>query len=90
MNASIEGVRVLVIISVLVGIIAHYNIKQYSKALILSGLISSVLFQVAAWIYIGYLDPFFIIALVTGMIIASLISAVVGLPFLIRRKGDQE
>jgi len=52
----------------------------------LSALISTVIYQVLSYLEGGYLDPFFMIGLVTGTFIALSISLVVGIPFLVYRK----
>ena len=89
MDESMVGIVALSAISLIVSVVTHCIIKHYGKALLISGIISSVLFQIAGYIVMGYLDPFFIIALITGGIVAVCISVIVGIPFLLIRKNKK-
>ncbi len=75
------SILVFTIIALVISAIFHAIIKNYGKAIITSAIISAILFQVVIYIGLGYLDPFFIIALIVTGGIATLISAVVGLFF---------
>ena len=47
--------------------------------------------QVASYIELGYLDPFWKITSVTAFFMASILALIVGLPFRIKRKvGDED
>ena len=48
----------------------------------LSAFISTILFQVVGYLVVGYLDPFFLIALIGGWIISFIISLIIGFLFL--------
>ena len=86
MSEASVGIILLVSISIIVSCVAHYFIKKYLVALIISAIIATIVFQIAVYIQLGYLDPFFIIALFTGGLIAFGISAIIGIPFLVVRK----
>jgi hypothetical protein len=86
MNEGTVGILVLIIISIIVSIVTHAMVANFSRALVISVIISCVAFQVAAFIHIGYLDKFFIITMITTSFIIGIISALVGLPFYLKRK----
>ncbi|OGP66493.1 MAG: hypothetical protein A2W27_04560 [Deltaproteobacteria bacterium RBG_16_44_11] len=86
MDEGTVGILVLIIISIIVSIATHAVVANFSRALVISVIISCVAFQVAAFIHIGYLDKFFIIAVITTSFIIGIISALVGLPFYLKRK----
>jgi presenilin-like A22 family membrane protease len=89
MNEASVGIIVLVSISIIVSVVTHYFSKRYVFALIVSAILASILFQIAAFIHIGYLDPFFIIAFFIGGLIAFGISAIIGIPFKVARKRQK-
>lgn len=71
-----------------VSIVTHAFIRRFLLACLVSTLVATLLFQVFAYWQLGYLDPFFIIALVTTGICSLVISAVVGLPFALYRRRN--
>lgn len=82
MNEGTAGIFVLIIISIIVSIATHAKIKKFFHAIIISVIIGCIVFQVAAYIHVGYLEPFLIIAVITSSLIVAIISALVGLSFL--------
>lgn len=64
----------------------HLLIRHYALAVICAAISSDILFQIAAYLHAGCLDPFFIIGLVTGGGIALAIAVIVGIPFYRRRE----
>ena len=80
------GILIITGITVVTSICFHkYLSSKYPAFLIpvslLAGAVSSILFQIANYIYIGYLDPFFIIALIVGAIFSSLVALIIGFIF---------
>jgi hypothetical protein len=73
-------------VTIIISIIFHYFRPAYLQASMLSALTSTVVYQVLSYLEGGYLDPFFIIGLVTGTFIALSLSLVVGIPFLMHRR----
>lgn len=63
MNQPSVGIVVLIAISVVVAIVGHWRITRYVVACAVSAVVSAVLFEVAVFIQLGYLDPFFLIAI---------------------------
>ena len=80
------GIIILCGISILLAIGFHYKLKSPIVATILSTFSASIAFQVIAYIHIGYLDPFFIIAFILSSGITFLISLLVGIPFTYYRR----
>lgn len=66
MNGSVIAILVLLTFGIAVSAVCHATIRPFFGASIASVLISTVLFQFAAYIALGYLDPFFLIAIVYG------------------------
>lgn len=79
MTGSIIAILILLIIAITVSAFCHSIIRSFFGASIASALVSTILFQFAAYIELGYLDPFFLIAIVTGAFYALLISLPVGI-----------
>ena len=78
MDDNLIGLVIFVTISVATAVVAHWRFKNYWPATFLSTLLSVVLFQVVVYIELGYLDPFFLIAIVTSGAAAFVISVLVG------------
>lgn len=83
-------IAVSVAISALSAVVCHSAIRFYVIASVLAGLVASLLYQILAYAYAGFLDPFFMIAFVTGFVAATAISFVVGVPFIAMRRRDQK
>jgi hypothetical protein len=86
MSEGTIGILVLVGISVSAGLVFHSFIRHYIVATCCAALVADVGFQVAAYLHLGHLDPFFIVALVIGGGYAFAIAAVTGIPFVFIRK----
>lgn len=83
-----EGTVGLLVLAVLVignSVVAHRLIKNFWLASLLAAFDAAVLLQVAAFVYAGSLDPFFIIAFVVSLVIGLLGAFAIG--FLMRRLG---
>lgn len=78
MNESTLALVVFAVITIASAMISHVKIKSYWRATILATLVSVVLFQVIAYINLGYLDPFILIAIVITGVVALLISMLIG------------
>ena len=64
----------------------HWLMTSFVRAVVGATITTGIVFQIAAYIHLGYLDPFFVIAAVTSTAMAAVISLLVGLPFRARRK----
>ena len=89
MNEPSAGIVVLVLISVVAAVVGHLRITQYLVACAVSAVVSAVLFQVAVFFQLGYLDPFFLIAIAVSLVIAFVVAMVVGVPFAAKRKATR-
>ena len=59
--------------------IANICLRKYLLAAVVSATVSTILFQIAGYFVVGYLDPLFLIALIVGWVAAFLVGLVVGL-----------
>jgi hypothetical protein len=86
MDERTTGIIIFTIISLVTSIIGNFFNKNYWLTVLITAVISNVLFQIAATIHLGHLDPFFIIALIVGGFYSLIISAVVGAIFILIRE----
>ena len=69
MSEAIVGWLVLLSIAVVSAIAWHILLRSFLLATLLATTTSVVLFQIAAYLHVGYLDPFFLIAVATSSVI---------------------
>lgn len=71
----------LVLLSIAVGsaIAWHILLRSFLLATLLATSTSVVLFQIAAYLHVGYLDPFFLIAVAISSVICLFVSVAVGM-----------
>ena len=76
--------------AVLIASGCHAFIKRYFLASFVAatGVVAGI--QIASYIELGYLDPFWLISSVTGFFMASILALIVGLPFMMKRKVKDE
>jgi hypothetical protein len=76
--------------AVLIAAGCHAFIKRYFLASFIAatGVVAGI--QLASYIELGYLDPFWLISSVTGFFMASILALIVGLPFMMKRKVEYE
>ena len=79
MSEGAVGFAVFVGLCVAVAAGAHYFLRRFFLASILSALAATALFQVIAALHLGYFDPFWPIAVLFSAPIAFGISLLVGL-----------
>ncbi len=79
MSEGAVGFAIFVGSCVAVAAGAHYFLRRFFLASLLSALASTALFQVIAALYIGFFDPFWPIAVMFSAPIALAISLIVGL-----------
>jgi ethanolamine utilization microcompartment shell protein EutS len=80
------GIAVLLATSAVVSIVVHQRERRIVRAVLLSSGVATVSFQVLAALHLGYVDPFFPIALVVGGAIAAFVSTLVGTVFTLYRQ----
>ena len=81
-----DEVFAALIIMLFIAVGWHYAVHKYFAAIFGSVLSSVVLFQLAVIITVGYFDPFFMAALSVLAVVATFISLIIGIPFLLSRK----
>ena len=86
MSESTVGVLILVACATATALVMHRRETRYFRACVWAALAADVLFQIVAYLYVGYLDPFFLVALIFGFFAAFLVAVAVGIPFHIARK----
>ena len=86
MNESTQGILIFTAITVVSSLIWHSIFKKFFAAVIGSVATAVVAFQAANYIYIGYLDPFFIIAIGVSGVIATFVSVAIGSLHRVARK----
>jgi len=86
MDEGIQGIIILSIITIISGISWHSFVKNILFAVIGATITTAITFQIANYLYIGYLDPFFMIAMFTTGAIAFIASLIIGIPFAVIRK----
>ena len=82
-----QGLIVLGLTGLAVSALMHTLIRRFFVACLASTVIATLLFQVFAYLKLGYLDPFFLVALITSGISSLVISAIVGLAFALYRRA---
>jgi hypothetical protein len=86
MSESTQGILILIIVAIITSVLIHIVLRKCVYAIAVSGIMSSIIFQILNYFHIGYIDPFFIIALFVGAFFSCIISAFIGLPFFLNRK----
>lgn len=79
MSEATVGWLVLSSIAVASALGWHLLPRSFLLATVLATATAVVLFQVAAYLYAGYLDPFFLVAVITSSVICLLITVTVGM-----------
>jgi hypothetical protein len=85
MSEGTIGLILLSAISIGSAFAWHWLVKFYFLAVLGATVTTVFAFQVANYLYLGYLDPFFLIAIVTTSIPAVAVALVVGIPFRAQR-----
>ena len=85
MNETLAIVLV-VGIAIVSALVSHFLSRAYSEASVWSALVASFLFQLASYIEGGFVEPFFLVTIVTGTLFALVIALLVGIPFWVYRR----
>src|SRR5260221_13106775 len=80
------GLVVLCAMSLVIAVVCHVAIRRSLLSVVLSSVLSPLVFQGVLFAKEGYLDPFFAIALPMSAALAAAVSVVVGIPFWARRR----
>jgi len=87
MSEETIGFVMLSAVSATCAVITHWQIRGYFKASLASMLAAAVLFQCIAWMRLGYMDPFMLIAFPISLPITGAIALLVGVPFHTYRRN---
>ncbi len=90
MSEGAVGILVLGTIAVCSGLVWHWLVTVYRVAVIGSTVTTVIAFQIAAYLHAGYIDPFFLVAVITSSFVAAGVASLIGLPFRARRKSNAE
>ena len=86
MDKATLPIYIFVAVSALAAVMCHLFFRRVYLASILAGIISSILFQIGAYIDLGYLDPFAPVAFIFGAAYAAAIALFVGVLFYLFRR----
>lgn len=89
MIKSIMPLIIFCFISISIAYLSHKKINNFFLASLWAAIISSILYQLIGFIILGYLDPFYLIALAGGVVIAFLIALLIGIPVVHNRKKQR-
>ena len=85
MNESLQGIIIFLAITIASAVAWHTFVKRISMDILGAAITAAIVFQLCNYILLGYLDPFFLIALVTTFALAFIIALIIGIPFRIWR-----
>jgi len=87
-----EGLILLLLLVLWVALAlgCHIYIKRYFLASFMAACLMVISVQVVSYIELGYLDPFWLIAMTTSFFMAAILSLIVGLPFKLKRTIKHE
>lgn len=86
MSEGTIGLIVFFSLAVVSSLVWHRLVASYFSATIGAAITTVIAFQIAVFLHLGYLDPFFLVAVATSSIIAVVAALAIGLPFRTRRK----
>ena len=69
------------IISLFIGAVCHYFVRSYFLAASIATVFIVITIQIISYLQLGYLDPFYGIAMITSGAMAFIVSLIVGIPF---------
>ena len=85
MDEGTQGLFILGAMAISFSLAWHWFVKNYNSAVIGATVTTVIMFQVVAAIYVGYVDPFIIIAMIVSGAITVIVAAIVGIPFKAHR-----
>ena len=84
-------VLILIFISwIVIAAVCHSYIKNYLLAAFIAACVMVAVAQIASYIELGHMDPFWLISSVTGFFMASIIALIVGIPIKLKRGINRE
>lgn len=86
MNETTQGILILSVMIVISSLAWHELLNSYVVAIICSSVTAVVAFQIANYFHLGYIDPFFLIAIAVSGVISAFASAIIGVVYRVVRK----
>ena len=86
MDDQLLAFIVFAVTSLVIGVACHYLIRTYFLASVVATVLIVIVIQVLSYLQLGYLDPFYKIAMVTSGAMAFVVVLIIGLPFTRSRK----
>jgi len=80
------SILTLVVVAIASSALGHYLIKSYFSSVLVSTIMAAILFQIIDFNVLGYYYPFVFVGLRITLGVSCLVSLLLGIPFLIRRK----
>ena len=90
MDKSMMPVILFCFISITISYLVHRKVQKFILACIFAAIISSVCYQILGYFVLGYLDPFFLIALSNGAVVAFFLALFTGIPLAYKRKKNEK
>ena len=87
MNEGATGLLVFLVIAIASSLLWHYFVPVFGLAVTAATLTTVAAFQCAAYLQLGYLDPFWMNAVITSSGLGLALSILIGLPFRKRRRA---
>lgn len=84
--SDFQNILLIVGITILISLAFHYWRDAYLYASVFAALACSFIYQLISYIDLGYLDPLFLVSLITGTFFALAVALIVGIPFVVYRK----
>ncbi|UCE61530.1 MAG: hypothetical protein JSU63_07225 [Phycisphaerales bacterium] len=89
MSESMIGLLMLLGIALVVSLLCHALIRRPGLAVVTAGCTTTALFNLAAYLHAGFLDPFFPIAVFVAGLYGCIVAWFVGIPFRIHRRRQK-
>ena len=87
MSEGTAGLVILAAIAMASALLWHWLVPRYIAAVVGATITTATAFQFVAYLHLGYLDPFFLVAMITSSMMAAVIALLVGLPFRAVRRS---
>jgi hypothetical protein len=91
MSEGTIGLLVLFAVAVISAAAWHWVLRSFPAATLLATVTAVLVFQAAAYAHLGYLDPFFMVAVATSSVLCLAVALFVGwVALIIRRRRESE
>jgi len=84
------GFITFIVLSTLIAVLCHRKITNFILSCIIAGIIAVVIYQLLSTLILGYLDPFFFVALPRLLVTGIVLAVFVGIPFIYTRRNAKD